>query len=35
MRAFIDVIKNVHSDKELVKYFILLIDGIIEGEESN
>lgn len=31
IRSFFDIIKNVNGDPTLVKYFILLIDGIIEG----
>lgn len=31
IRGMCDIIKNIVSDVKLVKYFILLLDGIVEG----
>jgi len=31
IRSICDIIRNIVSDVKLVKYFILLLDGMIEG----
>ncbi len=31
IRSICDIIRNIVSDAKLVKYFILLLDGMIEG----
>ena len=31
LRSICDIIRNIVSDGKLVKYFILLLDGMIEG----
>jgi hypothetical protein len=33
IRAICDIIRNIVSDAKLVKYFILLLDGMIEGSD--
>ncbi len=34
IRGICDIIRNIVSDTKLVKYFILLLDGMIEGTVS-
>lgn len=35
IKSICDIIKNIVSDVKLVKYFILLLDGMIEGKHHN
>jgi hypothetical protein len=35
IRSICDIIRNIVSDAKFVKYFILLLDGMIEGKSLN